>query len=205
MYFASKSRHLIKILFASTALAVLSFCTVAQAQNVNLVIGSGGNIELDQGTQGEIPIFLVSANPSSPFLPNVNELDFFVEADLLTPSQVEIDITNSTFGSFGTSILTAAPEDLAVEFRAQISFANTVNVGTLLLDTSELTAGDEVTLSFAGSTAGNRAFGNPFPITNVLNPVGDVSVTVVSSVPEPSACCLLTVLSAIGFIRRRRR
>ena len=201
MYFASKSRHLIKILFASTALAVLSFCTVAQAQNVNLVIGSGGNIELDQGTQVEIPIFLVSANPSSPFLPNVNELDFFVEADLLTPSQVEIDITNSTFGSFGTTILTAAPEDLAVEFRAQISLDNTVNVGTLLLDTSGLTAGDEVTLSFAGSTAGNRAFGNPLPIPNVLNPVGDVSVTVV---PEPSGCCLLTVLSAIGFSRRRR-
>ncbi len=201
MYFASKSRHLIRIFFASTALAVLSFCTVAQAQNVNLVIGFGGNIELDQGTLREIPIFLVNANPSAPFLPNVNELDLFVEADLLTSSQVGIDITNSTFGSFGTTILTAAPEDLAVEFRAQISLDNTVNVGTLLLDTSGLTAGDEVTLSFAGSTAGNRAFGNPLPIPNVLNPVGDVSVTVV---PEPSGCCLLTVLSAIGFSRRRR-
>ena len=133
--------------------------------------------------------------------PNVNELDLFVEADLLTSSQVGIDITNSTFGSFGTTILTAAPEDLAVEFRAQISLDNTVNVGTLLLDTSGLTAGDEVTLSFAGSTAGNRAFGNPLAIPNVLNPVGDVSVTVV---PEPSGCCLLTVLSAIGFSRRRR-
>lgn len=204
MQFPSMNQHFIRILFTSTALAVLSLCTVAQAQSVSLGIGSGGGvIELEQGTQGEIPISLFN-DPSAPFALFVNEVDLFVEADLLMTSEVGFDITDSAFGEFGTTIVPSVIEDLIVEFRAPVTLGS-VNLGTLVLDTSGLTPGDEVTLSFAGSTAGNRAFGNPLPITNLLNPVSDVTVTIVSSVPEPSACCLLTALSAIGFSRRRRR
>jgi len=199
MQFPSTSQQFIRILFASTALVVLSFCTVARAQpGVNLVIGS--DIELEQGTQGEIPIFLNSfgVQPGTSGV-IISTVDLFVEADLLMPSEVGFDSTDSIFGDFSTTI-SAASEDLFVDFSGPVSVSGPVPLGSLVLDTSRLSAGDEITLSFDGSQAFNFV-----PIDNLLAPTSDVTVTIVSSVPEPSACCLLTVLSVTVFSRRRRR